>query len=139
MNKNIQALAAIARKKTVTVGDSPVTVGGLGLLKIAELAVSYPAAAALIAKKTTNIQSLIQDVPGFIIDAIHCALGDDTDDGREVVANLSPDDLLTISEAVLEATLPDGLESFMKRLEAVMTKFAPSLEVETAKAQAAAA
>lgn len=133
MNKNIQALKAVARRKTVQITEGEVTVRGLGFMKIGELVVSYPAAEAMLVSGGTSVHQLIKDVPGFVIDAIQYALEDDTEEGREIVANLDPGNLLTITDAVLELTIPDGdPKAFMERLRAVVKKIAPSLDFEVA-------
>jgi hypothetical protein len=134
---NIMALKAVARRRTVDLGnDQKVHLRGVGFMRLAELAVSYPAVQSVILAGFAEIQKLVVEVPGFVIDAIHHALGDDTPEGREEVANLDPDTLLTIFETVVDLTMPEGgeeaREAFMKRLRAAVKKVAPSLEIEAA-------
>lgn len=133
---NIQALKANAKTRKVPLRDGEVTVRGVGFMKLAELSVSYPAVQSVIMSGFAEIQRLVLEVPGFAIDAIHHGLGDDTPEGRDIVANLDPDTLLPIFEAVVELTMPEGgeeeREAFMKRLRAAIKKVAPSLEFEAA-------
>lgn len=134
---NIQALKANAKQRKVALREGgDVTVRGVGLLKLSELSVSYPAVQSVILSGFGEVQRLILEVPGFVIDAIHHGLGDDTPEGRDIVANMDPDTLLPIFEAVIELTMPEGgpeeREAFMKRLRAAIKKVAPSLEFEAA-------
>lgn len=134
---NINALKANAKSRKVQLRrGGEVIVRGVGFMKLAELCVSYPAVQSVVLAGFAEVQRLILEVPGFVIDAIQHALGDDTPEGRDVVANMDPDTMLDVFEAVVELTMPEGgpeeRAAFMKRLRAAIKKVAPSLEFEAA-------
>lgn len=122
-NKNTAALKALKRYTEVEIENQTIRVKGLGVMRIAELATKYPAVQALLLEGGKGAERIVLDIPSFAIEAIACAMEDDTDEGREEVADLAPDHLATILEAVIDATMPDGIDPFVEKLGRLMAKF----------------
>lgn len=109
--------------RSVPIRGTDVAVTGVSAAGLAALLRRFPTLLAALSGGTLSAESLAEAAPEALAAVIAAGTGSPGDARAEAVAaTLSASEQLDLLSAVIEATMPQGIEDFVRRLENLAQK-----------------